>query len=83
VAEVRTLGLVAGIELVAQKSPRRPFPWQEQRGMKACLAARQHGALLRPLGDVVVLWPPLSVTPDEIDHLCAAAAAGIREATGT
>ena len=81
VAEVRTLGLVAGIELVAQKSPRKPFPWQEQRGMKACLAARKHGALLRPLGDVVVLWPPLSVTPDEIDHLCAAAAAGIREAT--
>lgn len=82
VAEVRQLGLVAGIELAAQKSPRRAFPWQEQRGMRACRAARAHGALLRPLGDVVVLWPPLSITLDEIDRLCAAAAAGIDTATG-
>jgi len=83
VAEVRQSGLVAGIELVAAKSPRRTFPWQEQRGMNACLAARKHGALIRPLGDVVVLWPPLSITLEEIDHLVAAAEAGIREATGT
>lgn len=82
VAEIRRLGMVVGIELAAGKAPRRPFLWQEQRGMKACLAARKHGALLRPLGDVVVLWPPLSIGLDEIDRLCAAAEAGIREATG-
>ena len=81
VAEIRHLGMVAGIELAAGKTPRRAYPWQEQRGMKACLAARRHGALLRPLGDVVVLWPPLSISLDEIDRLCAAAEAGIREAT--
>ena len=50
--------------------------------MKACLAARKHGAILRPLGDVVVIWPPLSITLDELDCLCAAAEAGIRDATG-
>jgi adenosylmethionine-8-amino-7-oxononanoate aminotransferase len=81
VGAVRQCGLVAGIDLVADKASRRPFPWQEQRGMKASLAARRHGAILRPLGDVVVLWPPLSITLDEIDSLCHAAEAGIRDAT--
>ena len=81
VGEVRQCGLVGGIDLVAAKAPRRAYPWQEQRGMKACLAARQHGAILRPLGDVVVIWPPLSITLDELDRLCAATEAGIRAAT--
>ena len=85
VGEVRQCGLVAGIELVREKGsagrPAVPFPWQEQRGTKACLAARRHGALLRQLGDVVVIMPPLCIDDDEIDLLVAAAEAGIRETT--
>ena len=81
VGAVRQCGLVGGIDLVADKPSRRAYPWQEQRGMKACLAARKHGAILRPLGDVVVIWPPLSITLDELDALCAATEAGIRAAT--
>ena len=81
VGEVRTRGLVAGIDLVADKTSRRPYPWQEQRGMKASVAARRHGAILRPLGDVVVLWPPLAISLDELDRLCTAAEAGIRDTT--
>ena len=88
VGEVRHCGLVAGIELVQSKAdttagrPALPFPWQEQRGTRACLAARKHGALIRQLGDVVVLMPPLCIEADEIDLLVAAAEAGIRDATG-
>ena len=82
VGDIRQCGLLAGIDLVADKATRRPFPWQENRGTKACLAARRHGALLRQLGDAVVIVPPLSITLDEIDLLCAAAEAGIRDATG-
>jgi adenosylmethionine-8-amino-7-oxononanoate aminotransferase len=87
VGAVRQCGLVAGVELVADRGdpvsgrPARPFPWQEARGARACHAARRHGALLRQLGDVVVLMPPLCIEPDEIDLLVAAAAAGIAEAT--
>ena len=85
VGEVRQCGLVAGIELVREKGsagrPAVPFPWQEQRGTKACLAARRHGALLRQLGDVVVVMPPLCIDDDEIDLLVAAAEAAIRETT--
>jgi len=81
VGHVRQRGLVAGLDLVADKASGRAYPWQEKRGTRACLAARAHGALLRQLGDTVVLMPPLSITLDEIDTLAAAAEAGIREAT--
>jgi adenosylmethionine-8-amino-7-oxononanoate aminotransferase len=80
VGSVRGRGLVVGLELVADKATGRRHPWQEQRGRRACEAARRHGALLRPLGDVVVIMPPLSVSEAELDQLCAAAEAGIRAA---
>jgi adenosylmethionine-8-amino-7-oxononanoate aminotransferase len=81
VGDVRQCGLVAGLELVADKRTATTYPWEEQRGMRACLAAREHGAILRPLGDVVVLVPPLCISLDEIDRLAAAAEQGIRAAT--
>ncbi|MFM8952174.1 MAG: adenosylmethionine--8-amino-7-oxononanoate transaminase [Planctomycetaceae bacterium] len=81
VGAVRRCGLAAGFDLVADKATSAAYPWQEKRGMRACLAARPHGALLRPLGDVVVAWPPLSITLDELDRLLAATEAGIRAAT--
>ncbi len=81
VGDVRQCGLTAGFDLVVDKVSRTPFPWQEQRGMRACRAARRHGALLRPLGDVVVIMPPLSITLDELDRLCAATERGIQDAT--
>jgi adenosylmethionine-8-amino-7-oxononanoate aminotransferase len=80
VGAVRRCGLVAGFDLVADKAAGRAYPWQEKRGMQACIAARRHGALLRPLGDTVVIMPPLSITLDELDLLAAATAAGIRAA---
>jgi adenosylmethionine-8-amino-7-oxononanoate aminotransferase len=82
VGAVRQCGLVLGIGLVADKATGRPHPWQEQRGRRACAEARRHGAILRPLGDVVVIMPPLAVNEAELDRLVAAAAAGIRAARG-
>jgi adenosylmethionine---8-amino-7-oxononanoate aminotransferase len=81
VGAVRQCGLVLGIELVADKPTGRKYPPAEQRGRRTCAAARRHGALLRPLGDVVVIMPPLAVTAAELDCLAAAAEAGIREAS--
>jgi adenosylmethionine-8-amino-7-oxononanoate aminotransferase len=81
VGGTRQCGLVAGLDLVATKDPPTAYPWQEKRGTLACLAARRHGALLRQLGDVVVLMPPLLITLDEIDQLAHAAEQGIRDAT--
>lgn len=81
VGSVRQCGLVAGLDLVADKATGARYPWQEKRGTQACLAARKHGALLRQLGDVVVVMPPLSITLDELDQLCAATEHGIQDAT--
>jgi adenosylmethionine-8-amino-7-oxononanoate aminotransferase len=50
VGNVRQCGLVAGLDLVADKASGTSYPWQEKRGTLACLAARRHGALLRQLG---------------------------------
>ena len=39
------------------------------RAIQIVEAALEHGVLIRPLGDVVVLMPPLSITEDELDLL--------------
>jgi adenosylmethionine-8-amino-7-oxononanoate aminotransferase len=79
VGSVRQCGFVLGIDLVANKATGRRHPWQEQRGRRACVAARKHGAIVRPLGDTVVIMPPLSITASELDQLVAAVEHGIRE----
>ncbi|MDY0167812.1 MAG: adenosylmethionine--8-amino-7-oxononanoate transaminase [Thermoguttaceae bacterium] len=79
---VRQRGLIAGIELVRDKATKDPYPWAEKRGLLACDHARTLGVLLRPLGNVIVLMPPLTITLDELDRICTAAETGIRNATG-
>jgi adenosylmethionine-8-amino-7-oxononanoate aminotransferase len=81
VGGIRQCGLMAGIDLVANKKTGETYPWAARTGARACLAAREHGALLRQLGDTVVIMPPLSISTDEIDTLVAAAAAGITAVT--
>jgi adenosylmethionine-8-amino-7-oxononanoate aminotransferase len=82
VGEVRRYGLAAGVELVADRSTREPWPPSERIGMRVCRAAREKGVFLRPLGDVIVLMPPLSVTEEEIDLLVEAVEHGIRSVCG-
>jgi adenosylmethionine-8-amino-7-oxononanoate aminotransferase len=82
VAEVRQTGLIAAVELVADKRTRAPWPAAERRGMRVYLHGLQHGALLRPLGNVVYFMPPYVVTPGEIDHLVDVAIDGIEKAVG-
>lgn len=81
VGDIRQFGLAAGIELVQDRQRRLPFPAAERRGMAACRAARDHGVFLRPLGDTVVLMPPLTITDDELVHLIDAIRHGIEAAT--
>jgi adenosylmethionine-8-amino-7-oxononanoate transaminase len=64
VGEVRQIGFMVGIELVADRSTKEPFDWSLGTGARVCRRARELGLLTRPLGDVVTLLPPL-VTPDE------------------
>ncbi len=79
VADIRRYGLAVGVELVDPRTG-APFPGAERRGMQVCAAARQRGVFLRPLGDVIVLMPPLTLSDDEMDRLIDAVAFGVGEA---
>lgn len=80
VGDTRQCGFVLGIDLVADKATGRRHPAHEQRGRRACLAARKHGAIVRPLGDTVVIMPPLCIAESELDQLVEAVEQGVLEA---
>lgn len=82
VGDVRRRGLMVGIELVADRATRAPYPAAARIGARVCEAVRRDGVILRPLGNVVVLMPPLSLGLQELDLLVSSAAAAIREVTG-
>jgi adenosylmethionine-8-amino-7-oxononanoate aminotransferase len=81
VGDIRQRGLMVGLELVAEKASREPFPLARRTGHRVILAARQLGAILRPLGDVIVLMPPLCISGEELGTLCDITAAAITQAT--
>ena len=64
--DVRQAGFMVGIEIVKNKKTGESYPWQDKMGTKVILEARKRGVILRPLGNVIVLMPPLSITEDEL-----------------
>jgi adenosylmethionine-8-amino-7-oxononanoate aminotransferase len=76
VEDVRLRGLMGGVELAP---PGDGLRW----GRRVCAAAVRRGVLLRPLGDVVVLMPPLTTTADEIERIVSVLAEAIDEVTTT
>jgi adenosylmethionine-8-amino-7-oxononanoate aminotransferase len=81
VGDVRQCGLIAGIELVRDRTTAEPYPWAEKRGMRVCQHALTEGVWLRPLGNVVVIMPPLAITLEQLDRICLAVEHGIAIAT--
>jgi adenosylmethionine---8-amino-7-oxononanoate aminotransferase len=73
VTEIRRRGFMTGIELGGR-------PLADRTGHRVTLAARRRGAIVRPLGDVVILMPPLSISGDELRSLVKIVAAAITEA---
>ena len=69
VGDVRQRGLIAGVELVADRATKAPYAWSEQVGARVCAKAREQGLLIRPLGDVLVIMPPLSIRADQLDEM--------------
>ena len=69
VGEVRGKGLVAGIELVADRPTRRAFEAKAAVGAKATAFAQEEGLIVRNLGDTVAVCPPLVITEDELGDL--------------
>ncbi|OFV92643.1 MAG: adenosylmethionine--8-amino-7-oxononanoate transaminase [Acidobacteria bacterium RIFCSPLOWO2_02_FULL_61_28] len=81
VADIRQWGYMVGIELAEDVPSRRPYPPGQRIGKQVILEARRRGFLLRPLGDVIVLMPPLSTTEEELRRLVAVTAESIQAVT--
>jgi adenosylmethionine---8-amino-7-oxononanoate aminotransferase len=79
VGEIRQCGFMIGIELVMDRAKRSAYPPELRMGARVTQDVRMKGVILRPLGDVIVLMPPLSITPDEIRSLVSATALSITE----
>ena len=81
VGDVRQCGFMVGIELVKNNKTKKPYPIKDKIGIKVCLRAREYGVLIRPLGNVIVIMPPLSITKQELGKLVESVYLSIRGTT--
>jgi adenosylmethionine-8-amino-7-oxononanoate aminotransferase len=68
---IRQCGFMVGIELVRSRNPVVPYTWDDRAGARVCRRARDLGAILRPLGSVVVVMPPLAISLEDLERLVA------------
>jgi adenosylmethionine---8-amino-7-oxononanoate aminotransferase len=81
VSDVRHWGFMVGIELVEDKVSRRSYPAEKRIGHKVIMEARKRNVVIRPLADIIILMPPLSVTDAELALLLDTVYESIRAVT--
>ena len=69
VSDIRSKGLMAGIDLKKDPNKNIPYELKERIGKKVCNLARKEGVLIRPLGDIIVIMPPISINQKELKKL--------------
>ena len=79
VGDVRQEGLICAVEIVKDFTTREAFPFAERTGNRICEAARKHGLLTRPVGDVLVLMPPYCTTEEQMARMVEALWLGLKE----
>ncbi len=81
VGEIRQAGFMIAIELVSDKKKKTPYPMTQRIGGLVCKEAKSRGLLLRPLGNVVVLMPPLSISMSDLERMLGIVGASIKKVT--
>ena len=81
VGDIRQRGFMAAIELVEDKNTKKPYPLEERVGHRVTMDARSRGLLLRPIGNVIVLMPPLRTSLPELRRMVEILQASIETAT--
>lgn len=81
VGDIRRRGIMAGVELVADRATRAPFDPAARVGAAVCRRARDLGVVIRPLGDTIVVMPAPVMTPDEVRFLVGVLGQAIRDVT--
>jgi adenosylmethionine-8-amino-7-oxononanoate transaminase len=69
VGDVRNAGLMAGVEMVRDKKTKETYDWTEKMGWRVAYHARDNGVFIRPLGNVIVIMPPLSISEQNLNQL--------------
>lgn len=78
VGDVRQCGLMVGIEIVKDRYTKESFSFERRIAYRSTLKMRELGLLTRPLGDVIVLMPPLATTAEQLVEMVAVVKEGIR-----
>jgi len=81
VGDVRQVGLMAGIELVRHLKTKEPYALRDKIGIRVIRRAREKGVIIRPLGNVIVLMPPLAIEIPVLEKLLDVVYESIREVT--
>jgi adenosylmethionine-8-amino-7-oxononanoate aminotransferase len=82
VGDARGIGLMAGVELARDKETKEAYAWEEKMGWQVAYAAREEGVLIRPLGNVVVIMPPLVIDEKDLMRMLKVIEEAISRATG-
>ncbi len=69
VGDIRRKGLMVGVELVGDRATRRRFDPNRRIGAAVCREMRRDGVIVRPLGDTVVLMPPLAMGEGDLGRI--------------
>jgi len=83
VGEVRQKGFMTGIELVQSRRTKKPYSLVRKTGVRVALECRRNGLIIRPLGNVVVLMPPLMISMKELKRMIEIVYRAIKAVTET
>ena len=72
---------MAGIELVKNRETKEPYPLEDKMGIRVVLECRKKGIIIRPLGNVIVLMPPLSISMKDLKRIMEIVYAAIKKVT--
>ncbi|OGW85077.1 MAG: adenosylmethionine--8-amino-7-oxononanoate transaminase [Omnitrophica bacterium RIFCSPHIGHO2_02_FULL_46_11] len=81
VGDIRQAGFMVGIELVRDSKTKKPYELGEKIGIRVIQEARRLGVIIRPLGNVIVLMPPLGIEMKDLKRLLQAVYTSIRKVT--
>jgi len=81
VGDIRQCGFIAGIELVKDKRTKREYPMSEKIGGKVITEAKRRGLIIRPLSDIIVIMPPLSISKVDLSKMLDIIYHSIRKVT--
>ncbi len=82
VGNVRCKGMMAGVELVKDTVTRTAYDWKERIGWQVAFDMRKRGVIIRPLGHILVVMPPLAISDNNLAYFMRALKQSVIEVTG-